>query len=168
MAPSPPADVSIEAAESDDASAFADLWVDLAADQRQHGSHLRPSANRGRIREAMLQHVVTDTVLLAERDGDIVGFVTFGRESESFEQDVTRGLVHNIYVTAGHRGEGIGSALLAAAEETLAERGVDSVALQAMAANDEAREFYRRHGYDPHRIELEKAVESDSLTTDDG
>ncbi|MFQ3319557.1 MAG: hypothetical protein ACI80F_001624, partial [Natronomonas sp.] len=41
MAPSPPADVSIEAAESDDAGPLADHWVDLAEDQRRHGSHLR-------------------------------------------------------------------------------------------------------------------------------
>lgn len=162
-----PEDVDVTPIDSGDAELLADLWVELAADQRQHGSHLLAESNRRRIREAMLQHVVTDTALVARREGDVVGFVSFGRESESFEQDLTRGTVHNIYVRSGHRGEGIGSALLSRAEATLVERGVDAVCLQAMATNNEARGFYRRHGYDPHRVELEKPIESDSLTTDD-
>lgn len=163
-----PGDVAIEAAESDDVDALADLWVELARDQRRHGSHLLPEENRARVREAMLRHVVSDTARVARRDGDIVGFVTFGRESEHYRQDTTRGIVHNIYVAADHRYEGIGSALLAAAERTLASRGVDVVGLQAMATNEAAREFYRANGYDAHRVELEKPVESDTLTTDDG
>jgi ribosomal protein S18 acetylase RimI-like enzyme len=158
----------IEPADSDDAETMADLWVALAEDQRAYGSHLEPRANWERIHESMLQHVVADTALVA-RDGDrILGFVTFGPESENFEQDTTRGLIHNVFVREGHRGNGIGSDLLAAAEERLEALGVDAIALQAMATNDRARAFYRRHGYRPHRIELEKSAESDSLTKGDG
>jgi ribosomal protein S18 acetylase RimI-like enzyme len=158
----------IEPAESDDGETMADLWVALAENQRAYGSHLDPEANRERIHEVMLQHVVADTALVA-RDGDrIVGFVTFDRESESFEQDATRGLIHNVFVREGDRGEGIGTDLLSAAEDRLAAMGVDVIALQAMATNERARAFYRRHGYTPHRIELEKPAESDSLTKDDG
>ena len=167
MAPDLPADVGVEFANTLDADDIADLWVELAEDQRQHGSNLLPEANRTRVHETMLKHVVTNTALVARRDDDVVGFVTFGQESESFRQDVTRGIVHNIYVQAGDRGEGIGSALLSTAEETLVDRGVDTLSLQAMAANDAARAFYRRHGYEPHRVEFEKSAESDSLTTDD-
>ena len=168
MSPDPPADVAVGFADSADAAALADLWVGLATDQRRHGSHLLPEENRTRVRETMLRHAVTDTALVARRDGEVVGFVTFGQETESFEQDVTRGVVHNIYVRAGDRGEGIGSELLATAEEVLVSRGVDTLSLQAMAPNDAARTFYRRHGYEPHRVELEKPAESDTLTTDDG
>ena len=169
----------IEAGEADDADALSTLWVALADDQRRHGSHLLAAPNRDRIREAMLQHAVADTVLVAREqangdgadgdgaDGDIVGFVTFGGESEEYTQDVARGIVHNIYVREGDRGAGVGTALLLAAERTLGERGVDAVALQAMAANEGARRFYRRNGYEAHRVELEKPLESDSLTTDD-
>ena len=167
MTPEAPSDVAVAFADSTDADAIADLWVDLAADQRQHGSHLLPEANRTRVAETMLKHVVTDTALVARRDDEVVGFVTFGQEAERYRQDVTRGVVHNIYVQVGHRGEGIGSELLSAAEAALVERGVDRLSLQAMAANDAAREFYRRHGYEPHRIEYEKPAGSDSLTTDD-
>jgi ribosomal protein S18 acetylase RimI-like enzyme len=163
----------IDAADTDDADLMADRWVDLADDQRRYGSHLRPADNRDRIHETMLQHVVTDTALVArEAETDapgegLVGFVTFGRETGGFEQDVDRGIVHNIYVAPEHRRAGVGSALLTAAERTLSARGVAAVALEAMATNDAARAFYRAHGYEPHRVELETALESDTLTTDD-
>ena len=159
--------MTIDGAESDDADRLADIWVDLATNQRTHGSNLLPEENRNRVREAMLQHVVTDTVLVARRDDAIVGFVTFGRETEHYEQDVHRGVVHNIYVTDGNRGAGIGSELLARAETELEGMGVDAVALQAMADNEAARRFYRRHGYEPHRVEFQKPTESDTLTTGD-
>jgi ribosomal protein S18 acetylase RimI-like enzyme len=169
--PSPPPDVVVEPADTDDVDALVELWVELATDQRRYGSHLLAAPNRGRIRESMLQHVVADTALLARRGaasgGRIAGFVTFGRESEGFRQDRTRGIVHNIYVRPGDRGEGIGARLLSAAEAALAEAGVESVALQTMAGNDRARAFYRRQGFEPHRVELEKRLESDNLTTDD-
>lgn len=167
MAPDLPADVAVEFANSLNADDIADLWVDLAKDQRQHGSNLLPEPNRTRVHETMLKHVVTNTALVARRGDDVVGFVTFGPESERFQQDVTRGIVHNIYVQEDYRGEGIGTALLSTAEETLVDRGVDTLSLQAMAANEAARSFYRRHGYEPHRVEFEKSAESDSLTTDD-
>ena len=167
MSPDLPSGVTVESANSLDADGIADLWVELAEDQRQHGSSLLPEANRTRVHETMLKHVVTNTALVARLEDDVIGFVTFGQESERFRQDVTRGIVHNIYVQKDHRGKGIGTVLLSTAEETLVDRGVDTLSLQAMAANDAAREFYRRHGYEPHRVEFEKSAESDSLTTDD-
>lgn len=92
----------------------------------------------------------------------IVGFVMFGPETGSFHLDVTRGVVENIYVLPAYRGEGRGSELLEAAETRLFEAGFDRVSLDVMAANDAARRFYERHGYDPHRLELEKGPENDT------
>ena len=172
MAETPPG-YAVEPADTDDADVMAELWVDLATGQRDHGSHLLADRNRDRIHETMLQHVVTDTALVAREDAPdddapLVGFVTFGRESEAYSQNAARGIVHNLYVRPADRSNGIGSALLAAAEDRLAALGVDAVALESMAENEAARRFYGRHGYAPHRIELEKPLESDTLTTDDG
>ena len=97
-------------------------------------------------------------------DASLVGFVTFGIESNSYERDTVRGVVQNLYVVSERRSEGVGSALLDAAESELADAGADAVSLEVMADNADARRFYRRHGYAPHRIELEKSVESDTLT----
>ena len=164
----PPADVTIEPADSDDATALAELWTELAADQRRHGSHLLAEPNRSAIRETMLQHIVGGTALIARRDGAIAGFVTFDIESERYRQDVSRGIIHNVYVRERDRGEGIGHELLSEAEASLRAEAVDAVALRAMAANDAARRFYRRHGYEPHRVELEKPINSDTQRPNGG
>ena len=148
---------------TDDVNAVVDQWVALASDQRTYDSHISPERNRAAIREVALRRIVSDELLLAREDGELTGFVMFTIETGQYEQDVQRGIVQNLYVSPDHRNQGIGTALLTAAEESLAESGADCVALNVMADNDAANRFYRRHGYDPHRIELEKPVESDTL-----
>jgi len=155
--------VDVTTATTADVDAVVDLWVDLAAGQQSHGSHLLAEANRSAIREAVVRRVVTDDVLLARADRDVVGFAMLTVETGRYEQDVTRGLVENIYVRPAYRGRGIGSSLLDAAEAALTEAGVDVVALDVLADNDEARQFYRANGYEPHRVELEKRTENDTL-----
>ena len=159
--PLPPG-VALEPATTDDVDRLADLWVDLARDQRAHGSHLRADANRSAVRETVARHVVTGGLLVARVDADdgLVGFVMFGPETGSYEQDVSRGVVQNIYVVPGWQRRGIGSALLSAAEDALRDAGADAVVLETMADNEAARAFYRRHGYEPHRVELEKQTDT--------
>ena len=172
--------LEIERPPTEAVDAVTDLWVDLVADQRQHGSHLLAEPNRARIREVALRSIVTDSLLVASRAGDPVGFVTFSVESGVYEQDVTRGLVENVYVVPERRGEGVGSALLAAAEDRLRERGCEAFFLEALAANEAARRFYREAGYDLHRLQFERSAddaespcgsvvdtESDTHTRDD-
>ena len=158
--------VAIEAPGADAAETVTDLWVALAAGQREHGSHILAEANRARIRERLLRHAVNDTLLVARAE-DVVGFVTVEREGGTYAQDDTRGVVTNLYVRPEHRGDGVGSMLLEAAENRLRKLGADAIALEVMADNEAARRFYRRAGYDPHRVELEKSVESDTHTKGD-
>lgn len=152
----------VRSPDTDAVDALVDLWVDLAAEQRQYDSHVRAEANRTQIREFMLRHVVGDRVFVATDSDAIVGFVTFTVDTDPYEQDVTRGIVEHLYVHPDHRDEGIGTQLLRRAEDALTDRGVDVVSLQVMVDNDPARRFYRRHGFRPHRVELEKPVQSDN------
>ncbi|WP_129113364.1 GNAT family N-acetyltransferase [Halegenticoccus tardaugens] len=158
--------MDITAPDALEAGRIADLWVRLARGQRAHGSHLVASPNRSTVLESITRHIVTDGLLVA-RDPDIVGFVMFGLEMGAYEQDVSRGLVQNLYVCSDRRGDGVGSALLAAAERRLVNRGADVISLEAMADNRAAIRFYRRHGYRQHRVELEKRVESDNNAGED-
>ena len=157
----------IESPDMSEVDDVAELWVRLAADQRARGSHLLPDENRTAIREAIARHVVVDGVRVA-RDPHLVGFVTFDLLDGEYEQDVVRGSVRNLFVAADRRGEGIGAALLSVAERELADAGADVVALEALANNDDAVRFYERAGYRAHRIELEKPVESDTHSKEDG
>lgn len=149
--------MDISVPSTDEADRLVDLWLALATGQRAHGSRLLTEENSDRIRESILYHVVDETLLVAA-DDDIHGFVMFSTEQGGYAQDRERGLVENLYVEPEHRGVGIGSALLDAAETRLRDRGVDTIALEALAPNRRAREFYERHGYEPHRIEFEKPV----------
>jgi ribosomal protein S18 acetylase RimI-like enzyme len=155
--------VTVEPATPGDAEAVAALWVALARDQRRHGSHLLAAANSAAIRASMARHAA-DGGLAVARDGaddERVGFVRYAVERGPLTRSITRGVVRDLYVVAGRRGEGIGSRLLDHAEAALRDRGVDVVAVEAMAANDGAVRLYERRGYRPHRIEFEREVESD-------
>jgi ribosomal protein S18 acetylase RimI-like enzyme len=141
---------------------LTDMWVALASEQRAYGSHLLAEANRSAIREILLRQVVTERLFVASVDDTALGFVTYNVESGYYEQDVTRGVVEHLYVRPDHRNRGVGSALLDAAERALADEDVDALALEVMAGNDAARRFYRRHGFRPHRVEMEKPAENDN------
>ncbi|MEF8818441.1 MAG: GNAT family N-acetyltransferase [Haloferacaceae archaeon] len=154
--------------QPEEVDALADLWVDLAADQRRHGSHLAAAPNRDTARDLIAGRVVAGGVRVAAAD-ELVGFVTFVVERGAYQQDATRGLVHDLYVTPAWRDAGLGSRLLTAAEDALADDGAEVVVVEALADNEAARRLYERHGYDPHRIELERTVDDGSDTdTSDG
>ncbi|WP_411966781.1 GNAT family N-acetyltransferase [Haloferax sp. YSSS75] len=170
----------VAVAEISDLDVLSDLWVELARGQRAFGSHLHADENRAMVRASMARHVTFDGILVARAettstpDGaspdapdDVLGFVMFEVEMGTYEQDVTRGTVSNLFVRPDRRGEGVGSRLLEAAEDKLRDVGADVVSLDVMAANESARRFYRRHGYRPHRIELEKSMQNDTHSKED-
>ena len=153
--------MEVTSPDRDQTTAIVDLWEALADDQRAHDSHVLPEENRTVIRESVLRRIVNNELLVAE-DKRLHGFVMFSVESGRYDLSVTRGVVENLYVVPESRGQGIGSRLLSAAETRLRNRGVDAITLDVMAANERARSFYRRHGYSPQRIQLEKPADNGS------
>lgn len=142
--------------------ALAELWVELADGQQAYGSHLAAAPNRALVRESISRHVVTGRIRVARADDRLVGFVMFTLESDTLERTLTRGLVENLYVVPDRRGEGIGTRLLEVAEAELRDEGATVVALDVLADNEAARKFYRSNGYEPHRLTVEKSIESDT------
>jgi ribosomal protein S18 acetylase RimI-like enzyme len=68
--------------------------------------------------------------------------------------------VIDVAVLGGHRGAGIGTRLLRAAESLARRRGARRVQLDAAAANREALRFYQaRLGYRPFGMLLQKSLE---------
>jgi ribosomal protein S18 acetylase RimI-like enzyme len=158
--------MNVEPGTVDDADVVADLWVDLASEQSRYGSHVRTGSNRTLVRDELARYAATDRLLVARTDG-VAGFATYTVEEGTYSLNVVRGLVENIYVRPEYRNKGVGGDLLAAAERRLADRGADVVALETLADNDDARRFYRRQGYEPHRVTLEKPVQSDNHSRED-
>lgn len=156
--------VEIVPATVDDVDGVADDWVDLAREMREYDAAVLPEENRATVRENLLRAAVADNLLLAvaesaeEGEPERLGFVQSAVQTGSYDLDVVRGLIVNLYVVPEARDQGIGSRLLAAAEERLREAGVDTVTLEVMAANEDARRFYERHGYEPRRVELGKSL----------
>lgn len=157
-----PAAASVEVAERADCSRVIDLWVDLATDQRAHGSHVRGEPSRSAIADEVSRRIAADAVLVAREESSIVGFAALDRERDGYERDVDRGRVTALYVRPTHRSSGLGSRLLDRAEAHLADVGIDVVTLEALADNDRARSFYRDLGYEPHRVSFERSIESDT------
>jgi ribosomal protein S18 acetylase RimI-like enzyme len=169
-------DARIEPETADDVDAVTDMWVALAAGQREYGATLRAEANRPAVREWAAQSAVTGELFVARapsgeggEETDPIGFVGFSVERGGYDRDGVRGTVSNLYVIPERRGEGVGAALLDAAERALDGMGADRVALEALADNDRARAFYADRGYDRHRVELTKPLNGgDDDDGDDG
>ena len=159
--------VTVESADPGDVDRVADRWVALAAGQRRYGSHLRADENRAAVRAAMARAAADGRLDVARDGNEIVGFVRYGVECGPLAQSATRGFVRDLYVVPERRGAGVGGALLDAAEEELASRGVDVVAVEAMADNEDAIRLYEGRGYRPHRIEFERQVENDKRSRGD-
>ncbi|MBM7493085.1 GNAT superfamily N-acetyltransferase [Micromonospora luteifusca] len=89
------------------------------------------------------------TTLLAEVDGLVVGFTTFGpyrRNQDRDDLDPTVGEVVALYVEPSCWGDGTATALLAAARAGLSERGWTGFRAWVLADNRRARRFCERAG----------------------
>lgn len=82
--------------------------------------------------------------LVAEVDGDVVGFCLGGRTRTP--DDPFRGEVYAIYVLPEHQARGIGRALFQAGAQELVDRGLSSMIVWVLRENAPSRRFYERMG----------------------
>jgi ribosomal protein S18 acetylase RimI-like enzyme len=79
-------------------------------------------------------------VIVAERDGRIVGLLALRTDADGFA-------IHNVAVDPGHQGLGIGRALLERGEAEARAAGFDSVYLYTHELMTENLPLYERIGY---------------------
>jgi ribosomal protein S18 acetylase RimI-like enzyme len=79
-------------------------------------------------------------VIVAERDGRIVGVIVLGVDDEGF-------VIDNVAVHPSQRGRGLGRALLTLAETEAARAGFDSIHLYTHEKMTENLNLYARLGY---------------------
>ena len=87
------------------------------------------------------EHVIA---LLAGDPAVAVALLTL-RPNVWFEGSVA--LLDELYVVPDRRGRGLGSLLLAAAEDTVRRRGAELLEINVDGDDTDARRFYERHGY---------------------
>src|SRR3954464_6944416 len=95
------------------------------------------------------------TVLVADVDGRIAGYVFAAIEPESWKElRHEAGVVHDLVVDEPDRRAGIGEALLRSAMDWFAGRGVRRVMLGTAPQNERAQRLFRRIGFRPTMIEM--------------
>lgn len=94
-------------------------------------------------------------VLVAERDGDVVGYVYAALEPMSWK-DLREacGFVHDVYVDERARRTGAGEQLVRAAIAWLEAKGVPRVLLGTAARNESARRFFEKLGFRATMVEM--------------
>jgi ribosomal protein S18 acetylase RimI-like enzyme len=101
---------------------------------------------------------------LATVDAPLAGFVTtqVSEPPPVFERP-DRLVVGDLYVVESCRGTGLADALLERAAERARETGCAELALDVDVANERARSFYRKHGFEPVRHRLTVDVDAVDL-----
>ena len=100
-----------------------------------------------------------NVVLVAEREGEVVGYA-FGAK-EGYDYMALRGpagVIYDLLVDPGHRRQGIGSALMEAMLEALAALGAPRALLFTAEKNPVAQAMFERAGFRRTMIEMTREL----------
>lgn len=88
----------------------------------------------------------------AFEDGDLVGMMTFVRDTGV--KDGHKGHIYGVYVSSGHRGKGVGRAMLEALlKKAKRDETLEQILLAVGTVQTAARELYRGFGFESFGIE---------------
>ncbi|MBV9240619.1 MAG: GNAT family N-acetyltransferase [Acidobacteria bacterium] len=95
------------------------------------------------------------SVLIAETDGQVVGFAYFEYEPTLYAELATRvAWLHDIYVDPEVRSKGVGSALIASVRDAAKELGANKVLLSVAIQNAEGHRLFERNGFETTMHEM--------------
>lgn len=134
--------MQIRPCSADDLARLRTRWPSPGSDV--HGAHFTAQQNG------------TATYLVAWRGSSPLGsgMVQWGGGMGADAASAHPGCIeiHHLQVRPQERGKGVGSALIAAAEELIRSRGHTTVGIGVAADNPDAARLYRRLGYEPTGI----------------
>jgi ribosomal protein S18 acetylase RimI-like enzyme len=158
------ADVRIRPATKDDVPALGRLGASL---MRLHYAFdaqrfLAPSGNPEEGYGRFLGHQLREpdaTVFVAERAGEVAGYVYAGIEPLSWKElRDEAGFIHDIVVDESHRGGGIATALIETASLWLKAKGVPRVILWTAERNHAAKRLFEQAGFRRTMIEMTREL----------
>jgi len=148
---SPFADFNLRAASVNDAAALAALLQQLAPDE--------PRADAKLLALRLSELPVSRTVLVAERDGKLLGTCTLNLIEHLAHNFARSAILEDVVVDAEARGLGIGQALMGKAIERARTWGCYKVALSSNQSREAAHAFYTHLGFKPHGISLALTID---------
>lgn len=151
---------AIRAARPDDLDAIIALLPRLASfDVPGHRSAEDTWRGDRAIVEAWARHERprTRVSVACDDDGAVLGATVLTLQPEPLSREPGAHL-EVLVVAAGAEGQGLGAALLAAAEQLARDEGARSVTLNVFAANTRARSVYERCGYSGEIIRYYKPL----------
>ncbi|MFY0582652.1 GNAT family N-acetyltransferase [Cystobacter fuscus] len=99
-------------------------------------------------------------VLVAERDGEVVGYAYGTVESRDWNAlREAHGELHDLWVEEAARGAGVGARLAEELVRRLRAQGVPRVMLMAAVDNESARRLFTRLGWRPTMVEMTRELE---------
>jgi len=133
-----PFDLTIRAAEMNDAAALAQLMCELGYEttKSEMGARMERIATDERYR-----------TFVAVRDGKVCGMIGTIM-SLSYEHHGPGGRILALVTLKSMRRHGIGRALIAKAERDFVQRGIRRIALNTQLAREDAHKFYQSLGYE--------------------
>jgi GNAT superfamily N-acetyltransferase len=154
-----------EAAANDRPSLEACMAELQAFEQTIERNRVEPEAIRGAYIDYLLAECQKSdgTILVAEANGQVVGFVCVlcrVDSEEIVEKDRHYAYITDLVVLAPHRKTGIGSQLIQAAESRALSRGATRIEIGVLTANSAAHRLYEKLGYCDREVVLEKRLGS--------
>ena len=142
---------TIRPGRRDDATDAARLWVQSAEEHTRYDSVYATASNAEKIIRRFLADLSSSShscLFVAERDGEIIGFLSGElREGSPAFNPKALASIEYIYVAPDHRSLGIGRALFGECQKWAEQKGADGVSLQVAASNTRARKFYEELGF---------------------
>jgi ribosomal protein S18 acetylase RimI-like enzyme len=99
----------------------------------------------------------TDDVIVAERDGSVVGYV---KVKETGPDEVATIQINGLAVADAARGDGLGARLVSEAKALARRRGYGSIELKVLGSNTPAIRVYRTAGFTARAREAGRFVNS--------
>jgi ribosomal protein S18 acetylase RimI-like enzyme len=134
---------------------LASLWGELQSHHLEVSTYphlVRDAESSWKSRLRWYRRLLADggSYLTAEDGGQLIGYAMVGIEDgpdDTFEVNGGVAEIVSLIVTRGRRSNGVGQALLEAAERLAHDRGIDTVKVAVMSGNAPAQRFYESHGY---------------------
>ena len=95
---------------------------------------------------------------VARREGQVIGTIQVLFVPHISGVGALRCILEAVFVSAAARGQGVGAAMLAVAEERARARGAAVISLASNAKRLDAHRFYERHGYVKSHVALRKRI----------